>query len=92
MSNGLNTVFSGKPDFERAEDALSKFEAVYDGDEWNPYAEYLQLSRFFQALFISDNGYVIDTGNYQTVNREILHDILLNIQKHPKLWKLFMIC
>ena len=86
------TVFSGVPDWERAEDALKKFNEEYDNDDYAPVSEYLQLSRFIQALFISDNGYVIDTGNFQTVNREILEDILEKVKKHPKLWKLFMVC
>ena len=90
--NGFDTVFSGKVNFDVAQDALTKFNQTYDGDEWDPYREYLQLSRFIQALFISDDGYVIDTGNYQTVNRKILGDILDNVKKHPTLWKLFMIC
>lgn len=92
MSNGINTVFSGQPDFERAEDALGQFKAEYDGDRDGHYQEYLQLSRFIQALFISGNGYVVDTGNFQNVNRAILDDILRNIKKHPHIWKLFMVC
>ena len=92
MYNGFNTVFSGVPNFDSAEDALSKFEELYDGDEWDPCKEYLQLSRFIQALFISHDGYVIDTGNYQAVNKEILRDILKNVRAHPKIWKLFMVC
>ena len=91
MSNGINTVFSGQPDFERAEDALSQFKAEYDGNRYE-HQEYLRLSRFIQALFISENGYVIDTGNFQNVNRAILDDILRNIKKHPHIWKLFMVC
>ena len=84
------TVFSGVPDWERAKDALTKFNKAYDEDIYTN--EYLELSRFFQALFISDNGYVIDTGNFQTVNRVILKDILKRVKKHPELWKLFMVC
>jgi len=84
------TVFSGVPDWERAEDALAKFNKAYDEDIYAN--EYLELSRFLQALFISNGGYVIDTGNFQTVNREILEDILEKVKKHPKLWKLFMVC
>lgn len=93
----MRTVFSGKPDFERAEDAMHSFCDIYDNHktimtEKDIYCEYLELSRFIQALFISDDGYVIDTGNFQTVNREILKDIYENVKMHPKLWKAFMVC
>lgn len=89
----MRTVFSGKPDFNRAEDAMYSFCDIYDKHAGKDiYCEYLELSLFIQALFISDNGYVIDTGNFQTVNREILKDIYENVKMNPKLWKAFMVC
>lgn len=42
-----------------------------------------------QKLFISENGYIIDTGNYQDVNSELIIRIEEKIKKHPILWKLF---
>ena len=53
--------------------------------------EYLQLSIFFQSLFIREGGYIIDTGNFQTANVEMMPLIVERIQRHPHLWKLFMV-
>ena len=93
----MKPLFSGKPDFERAEDAMHSFCDIYDRHKTimtndDIYSEYVELSRFIQALFISDDGYVIDTGNFQTVNREILQDIFENVKANKKAWKMFMVC
>lgn len=78
------------PDKERYDDALKKFE-----DNWRKndlFEEYLQFSRFMQGLFISKDGYIIDTGNFQCVNFEMMYRIKERIERHPVLWKLlFMI-
>ena len=91
-------MFSLKPDFERAEDAVDKFEQAYyaktgkhSKPEENYFEEYLQLSRLIQSIFISDDGYVIDTGNFQTCNVAIVRDILERVKRHPILWKIFMV-
>ena len=85
--------FSGVPDYERAEESLKRFNVAYNESGMEGiFSEYAALSAFFQALIISDNGYVVDAGNFQTVNKEILENILNNVKKHPKLWKLFMVC
>jgi len=68
-------------------DAISKFEIAYNND--NLEEEYLQFSRFIQGAFISPGAWIIDTGNYQTVNRELIEDIYYKIKKHPLIWKLF---
>ena len=93
----MRAIFSGKPDFERAENAMHSFCDIYDKNKTimtndDIFSEYLELSRFIQALFISDDGYVIDTGNFQTVNREILQDIFENVKAHKKSWEMFMVC
>ena len=93
----MRTVFSGKPDFKKAEDAMHSFCDIYDGRKAimvndDICGEYLELSRFIQALFISDDGYVIDTGNFQAVNRKILKEIFENVKAHKKVWKMFMVC
>ena len=88
----MKTVFSGNPAWKRAESALERYNDLYDSGDEEAFNEYIALSVFFQALFVSDNGYVIDTGNFQTVNREILEDILKRVKKHPRLWKKFMVC
>ena len=69
------------------EDAISKFKIAYTND--NLREEYLQFSRFIQGAFISPGAWIIDTGNYQTVNRELIEDIYYKIRKHPLIWKLF---
>ena len=78
------------PDKERYDDALKKFE-----DNWRKndlFEEYLQFSRFMQGLFISKNGCIIDTGNFQCVNFEMMYRIKERVERHPVLWKLlFMI-
>lgn len=93
----MRSLFSGEPDFARAEDAMNSFCDIYDRHKTimtkdDIFCEYLELSRFIQALFISDDGYVIDTGNFQTVNREILQDIFENVKTNKKAWKKFMVC
>jgi len=93
----MRALFSGKPDFERAEDAMHSFCDIYDRHKTimtndDIFSEYVELSRFIQALFISDDGYVIDTGNFQAVNREILQDIFENVKANKKAWKMFMVC
>ena len=42
-----------------------------------------------QRLLISENGYVIPTGNYECVNAEVALRLAKNIKKHPVLWELF---
>ena len=92
----MRTMFSGTPDFERAEDAMHTFCDLYDKNKVitreDMFCMYLELSRFIQALFISDNGYVIDTGNFTAVNRVILQDIYENVKANKKAWKMFMVC
>lgn len=77
-------------DKERVEDALRRFEDAYitlGGHNTNE--EYLQFSRFIQNLFISKHGWVVDTGNFQTVNFALMQSIYYKVKKHPWLWKLF---
>lgn len=53
------------------------------------YKEDKEYMIAMQGLLISEGGYVIDTGNYQNVNDEILRRLKCNIQRHPYLWKKF---
>ncbi len=67
--------------------AIEDFNKAYDkGDMFH---EYLAFSQFFQRAFISEDGYIIDTGNFETVNREMLYMVYERIKKHPILWRLF---
>lgn len=47
------------------------------------------FSLFVQDMTISENGYVIDTGNWENVNAEVAILLAEQIKKHPILWKLF---
>ena len=52
------------------------------------FNEYLYFSKFWQHAFI-ESDYIVDTGNFQTVNRELLYRFEFKILQHPWLWKLF---
>ena len=47
------------------------------------------FSILMHELLISENGYVIDTGNYENVNAEVALRLAEKIKKHPKLWEWF---
>ena len=50
------------------------------------------FSILIQDLLISENGYVIDTGNWENVNAEVALRLAEKIKKHPLIWKLlFMV-
>ena len=53
------------------------------------FDSYLALSIFFQGLFISKNGYIIDTGNFETANTVMIEKVKEKVERHPLLWKLF---
>lgn len=48
-----------------------------------------EFSILIQNLLISENGYVIDTGNWENVNAEVALRLAEQIKKHPIIWKLF---
>ena len=50
---------------------------------------YLALSRFFQNIFISKHGYILDTGNFEDANIILMRRVKKSIERHPILWKLF---
>lgn len=47
------------------------------------------FSVLMHRLIISEDGYVIDTGNYENVNAKVALRLAEKIKKHPKLWKWF---
>ena len=49
----------------------------------------LDFSVLMHRLLISEDGYVIDTGNYENVNAEVALRLAEKIKKHPKLWEWF---
>ena len=51
-----------------------------------------EFAFLMQELLVSEDGYVLDTGNGMQVNAEIALRIIKKIKKHPKLWEwLFMV-
>jgi hypothetical protein len=91
------------PDSERALEGFKRFEIGYtnsseplsdiyparEQDYDNLLQEYLGFSQFIQSLFIGKDGYIIDTGNFETVNYELMYRIAEKIKAHPRLWKMF---
>ncbi len=47
------------------------------------------FSLLIQDMTISENGYVIDIGNWENVNAEVALRLTEQIKKHPIIWKLF---
>lgn len=47
------------------------------------------FSVLMHRLLVSENGYVLDTGNYENVNAEVALRLAEKIKRHPKLWKFF---
>ena len=54
-----------------------------------PYITGFEFSIAIQDLLISEDGYVIDTGNYENVNCVILRELIRKIKKHPIIWSIF---
>lgn len=65
--------------------------AIRDKAYENGYLDGKDFSIGMHALLISDGGYVIDTGNYEMVNAEVYLRLIDIIEKHPILWKIFMV-
>ena len=72
---------------ENREKAIKNFNKFYDEDDI--FHEYLSFSQYIQNVFISQKGWVIDTGNFKTANRELIELIERKINKHPILFNLF---
>mgnify|MGYP007064908633 CR=1 FL=1 len=47
------------------------------------------FSVLMQRLLVSENGYVMGTGNWENANAEVALRLADNIKKHPLIWKLF---
>lgn len=46
-----------------------------------------QFAEFMRAMLVSENGYVIDTGNNEAVNFVIANDLLNRVRKRERIWK-----
>ena len=53
------------------------------------YLSGFDFSLLIQNMTISENGYVLGTGNWENVNAEVALRLAEQIKKHPILWKLF---
>ena len=53
------------------------------------YLSGFDFSILMQHLLISEDGYVITTGNYENVNAEVVLRLMRKIQEHPLIWKWF---
>lgn len=73
-------------EMERSEPKTSD---ILDNAEIQGYLNGFEFSILIQKLLISENGYVIDTGNWKNVNAEVALRLVKKIKKHPILWKLF---
>ena len=62
---------------------------ILDNAEIQGYLNGFEFSILIHNLLISENGYVIDTGNWENVNAEVAFRLVEKIKKHPILWKHF---
>lgn len=62
---------------------------ILDNAEIQGYLNGFEFSILIQKLLISENGYVIDTGNWENVNAEVALRLVEKIRRHPILWKHF---
>lgn len=64
-------------------------EGILDKAAEKRYLNGFEFSILIQKLLISENGYVIDTGNWENVNAEVALRLVEKIKRHPILWKHF---
>lgn len=55
------------------------------------YLSGFDFSVIMHNFLISEDGYVIDTGNYENVNAEVALRLAQKIKDHPELWRFFMV-
>ena len=67
----------------------NKGEKILDKAYQQGWLSGFDFSILIQDMAISENGYVIDTGNWENVNAEVALRLAEKIKKHPILWKLF---
>ena len=70
----------------------TKTSDILDKAKAQGYLNGYDFSILVQNLLVSENGYVIDTGNWENVNAEVALRLIEKIKRHPIIWKhLFMI-
>ncbi len=62
---------------------------ILDKAEAQGYLNGFEFSILVRELLISENGYVLDTENWENVNAEVALRLVEKIKKHPILWKHF---
>lgn len=62
---------------------------ILDNAEIQGYLNGFEFSILIHNLLISENEYVIYTGNWENVNAEVALRLVEKIKKHPILWKHF---
>lgn len=67
----------------------TKTSDILDKAKAQGYLNGYDFSILVQNLLVSENGYVIDTGNWENVNAEVALRLVEKIKSHPILWKLF---
>ena len=68
---------------------MNRGEKILDKAYQQGWLSGFDFSILIQDMAISENGYVIDTGNWENVNAEVALRLAEKIKKHPILWKLF---
>ena len=67
----------------------TKTSDILDKAKAQGYLNGYDFSILVQNLLVSENGYVIDTGNWENVNAEIALRLIEKINRHPILSKHF---
>ena len=68
-------------------DSMASPRRKHESPEDKLFQNYLTLSWAVHAACISENGYIIPTGNFENVNVELLRQLIERIQRHPRIWK-----
>lgn len=68
---------------------MRNYEEILNKANKHGYLSGFEFSVFMHEILISENGYVLDTGNYENVNAEVALRLADKIKKHPLIWKMF---
>ena len=53
------------------------------------YLNGLEFHRIFSRLFMDDDQWIIDTGNWENANMAIMLELIEKIKAHPFIWRCF---
>lgn len=74
---------------KNAEEKLKEIEDKIGPTNMYGFIDGFDFSIFMQRLLIPEDTYVVDTGNWETVNYVCAYHLLNQIKKHPLIWRLF---